>query len=128
MLMIKYREQINYVIAGILTTLVSIGSYNLFRVWIDHYLICVILAWIIAVTFAYITNRKFVFRSKESNIPKEMSKFFGMRISTLGIEMLFMFTLVSILLINDRLANILVQFIIVVLNYVFSKFIVFKNK
>ena len=61
----KYKEIINYIIVGVLTTLVSIGSYFLFRFVIKNYIILSILSWIFAVTFAYFTNRAFVFESKE---------------------------------------------------------------
>ena len=126
----KYRELINYLVAGALTTLVSIGSYNIFRIWISAegmgYLICVVLSWFVAVSFAYVLNRKFVFESKEPNILQEMSKFFGARSSTLGIEMLLMLLLVGLFMVNDRIAKVLVQLVILTLNYLFSKFLVFK--
>ncbi len=125
----KYKEIINYLIVGGLTTVVSLLSYYLFRVFISNYQICTVLSWICAVLFAYITNRIFVFESKNKNIIKEMSKFFSARILTLLFEMLFMFITVSLIHINDRIAKLVVQVFIVIFNYIISKFIVFtKNK
>ena len=75
----KNKEIINYLIVGGLTTLVSIGSYALFRVFISNYMVCTVLSWIAAVLFAYITNRVFVFESKDKNVLAEFVKFVSCR-------------------------------------------------
>jgi len=137
----KHKEIINYLIVGSFTTLISIGSYNLFRVWIEDkkfykilgfyfegYIICTVLSWIVAVSFAYFANRKLVFESNEKNIVKEMSQFFMARLLSLGSEIVIMKLLVNIMSINDRISKIVVQFIILILNYIFSKIFVFKKK
>ena len=124
----RLKETINYLIVGGLTTVVSIVSYNIFRFFIENITICTILSWICAVLFAYITNRIFVFNSKEKNIIKEIVSFTASRIFSLIVEIIVMFILTSIFKINDRIAKIIVQFIIVVLNYVTSKIFVFKKK
>ena len=124
----KNKEIINYLIVGGLTTLVSIGSYALFRVFISNYMVCTVLSWIAAVLFAYITNRVFVFESKDKNVLAEFVKFVSCRLLTLGSEILVMFILVNVLKLNDMISKVLVQFIIVVLNYVLSKILVFRNK
>lgn len=124
----KYKEIVDYIIIGVCTTIVSIVSYYLFRIVISNYLVCTILSWIVSVTFAYITNRSIVFHSKEKNIIKEFIVFVGSRILSLLLEMLFMFILVDLVNVGDRLSKILVQFIIIVLNYIFSKIFVFKRK
>lgn len=127
----KYKEVINYVIVGGLTTVVSLGSYyicvltflnphNSFQLQIAN-----IISWICAVAFAYVTNRKFVFESKNNRI-SEMIKFAGARVTTLLVDMISMAIFVSILGINDKISKIMVQFIVFVLNYVFSKFFVFR--
>ena len=123
----KNKEIINYIIVGVLTTFVSIGSYWLFRFIIKNYVILSIISWILAVTFAYVTNRKYVFESKEPNILQEVTKFFGSRLFTLGVEVTLMVLFVSVLKINDMVSKILLQIIILILNYVFSKVFVFKN-
>ena len=124
----KYEEVINYLIFGFLTTVVSIASYALFtRMFqIDVY-ISNILSWIAAVTFAFVTNRIYVFKSANKDLFKEAFKFYTSRITTLVIEIIIMYILVSMLHINDMVSKIIVQFIVIILNYVCSKIFVFKN-
>lgn len=124
----KAKEIVNYLIVGFLTTVVSIVSYYIFRLFISNYLVCTILSWILAVSFAYVTNRIFVFHSENSNIIKEFISFVGARVLSLLIEIAFMFIMVDLISINDRVAKIIVQFIIIVVNYIFSKIFVFKRK
>lgn len=124
---LKNKEIINYVIVGVLTTLVSIGSYWLFRFVIKNYVILSIISWILAVSFAYITNRIYVFESKNKKVAEEITKFFGSRLVTLGIEVILMILFVSVLSINDMISKIMLQIIILILNYVFSKVFVFKK-
>lgn len=126
-LYLKYKEIINYVIVGALTTLVSIGSYWLLRFIIKDYIVLSVLSWIIAVLFAYVTNRIFVFESKGNNIQVEFIKFIGCRLTTLGIEVLLMILFVSVFKINDMVSKIILQVVVLVLNYVFSKLFVFKG-
>lgn len=121
----KYKEIIDYVIVGVLTTIVSIASYWVLRFIIDGYMINTIISWICAVLFAYFANRKYVFRSKSDNILDEFSKFVGCRLLTLGMEIVLMYGFVSLFKINDMIAKIILQVIILILNYVFSKFFVF---
>ena len=122
----KYDEIIRYIIAGILTTIVSIASYNLLRNINIDYKICTILSWILAVIFAYFINKLFVFKSQKNNI-KEFINFILARLLSLFIEFIFMMIMVDFININDRIAKLIVQFIVLVLNYVFSKFFVFKK-
>ena len=123
----KYKEIINYIIVGGCTTIVSIASYFLFRLIISNYLVCTILSWIVAVIFAYFTNRIFVFNSKNKNIFLELIKFVFARVLSLLSELLVMFILVDLVNIDDKISKIIVQFIVLVLNYVFSKVFVFKK-
>lgn len=124
----KYKEIINYLIAGVLATIVSLASYYLFRVFISNYKICTILSWIVTIIFAYFTNKIFVFESKGESVLVEFSKFVSARIATLLFEMAFMIITVELIHINDRIAKIIVQFFIIVLNYILSKLFVFKKK
>lgn len=130
----KYREIIMYLIFGVLTTIVSIGSYFIFtHTFLDAYdsiqlQIANILAWIISVCFAYITNRKYVFDSKNEHVLKEISSFFSSRILTLLIDMTLMALLVSLLNYNDTIAKVIVQIIVIIGNYILSKLIVFKKE
>ena len=132
----KYKEIVNYLIIGVLTTIVSLVSFYLIRIFvftsdsqIDIQLANVI-SWILAVLFAFVTNKKYVFESKSTGYQKflEMIKFYVSRLTTLGVEMFVMWLLTSPLKVDDMISKIIVQFIIVILNYVFSKLFVFKKK
>ena len=126
----KYKEIINYLIAGVLTTIISILSYELFKnIFHIHYLISNVLSWIVAVIFAYYINRIFVFNSKTKSKEKlkEFINFIACRIATLVIETLVMYLMVDIIKLNSDIAKIIAQFITIVLNYIFSKFLTFKK-
>lgn len=128
----KYEEIINYIIIGGGTTLVSLLSYYISVLFLDpnnafQLQIANIISWVLSVTFAYFANRKVVFKSKENNKVIEGSKFFISRLSTLIIDMATMFTLVTIFSFNDKISKIIVQFIVLTLNYIFSKIFVFKR-
>ena len=131
---LNYREIIAYLIVGVLTTIVGLGTYYLATItFLDpknpvELQIANIISWVFAVAFAYFTNRKYVFESKEQNKLKEGSKFILSRLTTLGLDMLTMFIMVSVLNINDRISKLVSQFIVIVGNYVISKFFVFKKK
>ncbi|MBQ3421128.1 MAG: GtrA family protein [Romboutsia sp.] len=130
---IKNKEIINYLIVGVLTTLVSLITYYILTITILNpnneieLQIANIISWIFAVIFAYITNRKMVFESKDKNITTEFTKFVSSRISTLLIEMFLMFILVSVLHFNDKIMKIIAQIIVIILNYIFSKLFVFTG-
>lgn len=130
----KYKEIISYVLVGGFTTLVSLVSYYAcVLTFLDasnpiQLQIANIISWICAVTFAYITNRKYVFESNNQNKIREAMKFVGARLTTLVIDMASMALMVSALSINDKIAKIIVQFIVFALNYIFSKFFVFVKE
>ena len=126
------KEIILYLIFGVLTTLVSLVTYYLCTVTILNpnnaieIQIANIISWILSVTFAFFTNRKYVFKSKE-NIKKEGIKFYISRISSLLIDVIIMFIFVTILKLNDKIIKLINQAIIIVFNYVASKLFVFKK-
>ncbi len=126
----KYEEIINYLIAGGLTTVVSISSYALFsKLLCINYIISTILSFVLAVIFAYFVNKKFVFKSITNNLNElliEMYQFIKYRLISLGIDVLLMILMVSVLNIDDLISKIIVQVIIVILNYFFSKIFIFK--
>lgn len=130
----KYEELINYLIIGILTTVVSLATYYLLTLTVLNasnaiYLqISNIIAWLASVTFAYFTNRKFVFKVQNKSNIREGINFYLSRISTLLIDMLIMYIFVSLLKFDNRIMKLITQIVIIILNYVLSKFIVFKNK
>ena len=133
----KYREIINYLIFGVLTTIVNIGTkFALLFTIFDaknavELQLAIIISWILAVLFAYITNRKFVFESKNKNKIKELISFFSARIATLLLEMFIMWFFITLLKLNSDIYviifTILTQILVVVGNYILSKIFVFKK-
>lgn len=129
----KYGEIIRYLIIGVLTTIISLVVYYSLTYTILNpnkaleLQIANVISWIISVTFAYFTNRQFVFQKKDKYNLKEMISFYLSRIGTLLIDMFLMYLLVSIFKFNDKIIKVLVQVIVIILNYIFSKFIVFKK-
>ncbi len=130
----KYKEIINYLIVGVLTTVVSLGVYYVcVLTFLDpnqaiQLQAANVISWIAAVTFAYFTNRKFVFESKNPDMLKEASAFVGARVATLLMDMLCMFIMVTCMGLNDKIAKLVVQVIVTVANYIFSKIFVFRKK
>ena len=134
----KYEEIVNYLIFGVLTTVVSLATkYLLLFTILDaknsiQLQIAVIVSWITACTFAYVTNRIWVFKSKSKNILKEAISFFAARLATLGLEMLIMFVFVTVLGLNSNLWvivwTLVSKVIIIIGNYVLSKLLVFKKE
>ncbi len=131
---LKYKEIINYLIFGVLATIISLVTYyvcvytilnpeNAVQLQIAN-----MISWIASVIFAYFTNRKFVFESKEKNKLKEASKFVTARIVTLLIDMLVMFLGVTILKLNDKFIKVISQIVVIVSNYLLSKIIVFNGR
>ena len=131
-LFIKYQEIISYLIFGVLTTVISLATYYLLVYTIldpnkgFELQIANIISWIAAVTFAYFTNRKYVFKSNKEKRLKEAFNFYLSRLSTLLIDMFLMWLLVTKLSFNDKVIKMIVQIVVIVLNYVFSKFLVFE--
>ena len=134
----KNKEIINYLIVGAMTTLVSlVVKYALLFTILKaedgiQLQIAVVTSWIVAVLFAYFTNRKFVFESKEKNIGKEMTKFISTRIITLIMESAILWFFITFLKMNSDIEvviwTIIAQVIIIIANYVFSKIFVFNKK
>ena len=130
----KYKEIINYLIAGVLATLVSLAVYyGCVLTFLNpddpiQLQIANILSWIIAVIFAYFTNRKFVFESKEKNKIKEFTKFTGSRVLTLLLDMFTMWLGVTIIGASDKIVKIISQVLVIVGNYLISKLFVFKKE
>ncbi len=127
--MIKFdRELVLYVVFGAFTFFVNIAVYFLFEDVLGvNYLISNIIAWFFSVLFAYITNRIWVFESKSPDILKEMALFFGGRIFSGVVDTALMYLFIDVMMIGDTISKIVVQIIVIVLNYIFSKLIVFKD-
>lgn len=153
------REIITYIIFGVLTTAVNLVTFYIFKkIFIligwegvfnkllgsagwdkalellgsgTDYLDATVIAWTVAVIFAFVTNKLIVFESKSwkpAVAGKEFVGFIGARLFSLLVELVFMFVMVTLLKWNDFVAKFIVQVIVVILNYVFSKLLIFKNK
>lgn len=142
----KHRELITYVIAGGLTTLVNLATFKIFNIILgdSKYLISNIIAWVAGVIFAYVINKLWVFESKSwkiNIISKEIPEFVGARLFSLIVEegglwilvdMLkfdkYSFDLFGFTIDGKLISKIVLAVIVVILNYLFSKLVVFKNK
>ena len=127
----KYRKHIiSYLVFGIITTLVSWGSFWIMRKYIPmlNENIANIISIILAVIVAYVTNRKYVFSSTEKNIVKEFVAFCSGRAVTMIFETITFWLFATILGINEMLVKVGVSIIVVILNYIISKIFVFKNR
>ena len=116
-----------YLIFGVFTTLVNIFLFFSFvSLFKFNYLFANVLAWFFSVVFAYITNRVWVFESKNDKILIEFSLFLGSRMFSGLLDTLLMFILVSILYFDDMVSKILVGIIVVIINYLLSRDVIFK--
>ncbi len=139
-LYLKYREVIMYLIFGGLTTLVNFIVFAALRYFGVALLLTNIAAWICAVLFAYITNKKWVFRSHTADnreLFREIVSFYGARIFSLLVELALFWLWTDIILISNPEMNttlyeycvkLIIQVIVIVLNYIFSKFFIFTKK
>lgn len=128
----KYEELLKYLFIGGCTTVVSLASYFVFaNVTEMHYQAANVLSWVLAVAFAYVTNKTFVFRSKYDGVKNtllELGSFVSFRIASLAAEIISMYFFVHICKMDDNIVKLMNQVIVTVLNYVFSKFFIFQDK
>ena len=138
-LMTKYRELIVYLIVGVLTTVVSWAAYGVSKFFLDvensafQMQVAVIIRWVAGVLFAYVTNRKYVFMSKNPKILKEFISFTASRVITLLTDMIIMWILPPVLYgwkvpYADWVATFISAVVVTILNYIFSKLMVFRKK
>lgn len=139
----KYRELLLYLIFGVATTVVSLASYKLFLLLLGErlYLVSNALAWVLAVLFAFVVNKQWVFCSRvwdAKTLGAELPKFVGARILSLGIEELGLYLLIDVCGMGSYVfdfaivrfsgamfAKLLLSVIVVLLNYGFSKCFIF---
>ena len=144
-LLYKYKELITYVIFGGLTTLVNFVAFYVVTQILGEelYLLNNAIAWVVSVVFAYVTNKLFVFESKSWNlklVAKESVEFVGARIFSFLIEEGGMLLFVSVLgfgeisfnifgftITGQLIAKLILAVVVVIMNYFFSKFIIFRN-
>ena len=124
-------EMIAYLFAGVATTVVNYVAYFLATrvaglgvmggTWV---------AWVIAVAFGYVVNKAFVFHTHCANalaLLREAVGFFAMRLVSLGMETLLMYLTVTVLGLNDLVMKLIVNIVVIILNYVFSKLVIFRK-
>lgn len=134
----KYEEAVNYLFFGVLAFLVNMAAYAA-AAWVLHadndkvvlVLISTAFAWVVAVLFAYWTNRTFVFKSKITDMAgvwKEFLSFVSARIVTGVMELVIMYVMVDLANIDDMISKLVCNVVVIISNYIFSKLWVFKKK
>ena len=128
----KYQEVISYLFFGVLTTVVNYIIYFSLNAVLgeDLYLFNNVVSWAGAVIFAFVVNKLFVFKKKSKNsaeLIKEMTSFALARLASLGIEEIILFIGMSLLKLNGTIVKLAAQMIVVILNYFFSKFFIFRK-
>ena len=125
-------ETISYIIFGVFTTIINIAVFGLCdKVLHWNWLISNSLAWLLAVIFAFITNKLFVFKSKSFDSATfwwELLTFFGARLLSLGVDTLGMWLLLDICKVESLTSKLIVNVLVIIINYVLSKLIIFKKK
>ena len=128
----KYAELIMYIIVGVCTMIVSLVSYFIMANTLQMYdQAANIISWVLAVAFAYVTNKKYVFKSPYTSVQattKELVSFVSSRVASLLVEILSMFFFVQVCQIDDNIVKLMNQVLVTVLNYIFSKFWVFRKE
>ena len=124
----KYQEIVNYLIVGVLTTIVSWLAYAVCKIFLDvensyvQMQVAVFIRWVVGVAFAYFTNRKYVFKSKNPNMVKEAFHFTTSRLVTYFMDAFIMWLFPGVLGINDWISTFISAVLVTVTNYIFSKF------
>lgn len=130
-LIVKYWDVITYLVFGVLTTVVNylvyLPVYNLLGL---SAAISNAIAWVVAVAFAYLTNKPFVFRSHDwsaKTVIPELTKFVSCRLASGAVETLILLVTVDILHWNGNIWKLVTSVLVVILNYIGSKLVVFKK-
>ena len=123
------KETFLYLIFGILTTIINIVSFFLFNKLFSYKLSNTI-AFILAIVFAYVTNKVYVFESKKeekTEIIKEFIFFIGSRLFTFVLDMILMVLFIEALFMNVLISKIIANIFVIILNYILSKKLIFKK-
>lgn len=127
----KYGDILRYLIIGGVTTLIDLAAFALLETTGMNYLVAKSIAWVLAVAFAFWGNKQIVFRTETRDargVAKEAGSFLAMRLITLGISLGFMYIAVDLLGWNENLSNLICNIVVIILNYILSKLIVFRKK
>lgn len=131
-LLIKYKSFIMYAVFGVLTTVINMASYYvLYNTLSWSNLASTALAWLIAVIFAFITNKKWVFDSQSMEakvLLYVLFSFFLCRIATGAFDMVVMYVAVDVMHANEMFWKLTANVLVILLNFVASKLIIFKKK
>ena len=122
------KEMFFYLLFGGLTTLVNIISFYFLDIAGFSTAFSTAIAWIISVVFAFVTNKLYVFEISEKKLLKQMLSFFACRIFTGVIDLLIMLIFVDLIHFNSMFIKICSNVIVIVLNYIFIKFLIFKKE
>ncbi len=127
----QYKQMILYVFFGVCTTLVNLASYYVFsRVFGFGTVASTLSAWCTAVLFAYITNRKLVFRSQNTKVKAvltEFAFFVGCRLLTGILDLLIMYIFVDRIGVNDLLMKMISNLLVMLGNYIASRLLIFRK-
>lgn len=127
----KYRDVLLYLVFGVLTTAINILAYHLcYQIFKIDNITSTIIAWVVAVVFAFVTNKLFVFEStaRRGKAIIEAANFFACRIGTGIIEVGVMYLFVDVLTFNGTIMKLITNVIVIIVNYIASKLLVFKKK
>ena len=128
----KHRELVSYVFWGVMTTVVNYVSYFLLTEGLHiYYLTSNVIAWAVSVLFAYFVNKLYVFQSRDwawRVALRELWQMVASRLFSLGLEMAIMWFFVDTMHFNHLIVKLAANVVVVVVNYVLSKFIIFKKK
>ena len=131
-LVIKYWDIVSYLFFGVCTTIVNYLIYiPCYNFWGMSATVSNMIAWVVAVAFAYLTNKPFVFKSHDwsaKTVVPELTKFIGCRIGSGAAETLILFLAVDLLGWNGNIWKLVTQVMVVILNYIGSKLLVFRKK
>ena len=120
-------EVFRYLFFGVCSMFLNFGCFRL-CVMVMHYQAANLISWIITVLFVFLTNKFWVFKSEAKDTWKhELLRFTGARIATLIMEVLLMALFIEMLLWNEMFAKIIVQIDVVIMNYILSKYLVFRK-
>lgn len=127
----KYKAIIRYGIFGVLTTLINIVVYEAFYRYAGwSNVVSNIVAWVAAVLFAFVTNKLWVFESKTTEkkaLMFEIASFFGCRLATGVLDLAIMYVAVDEMALNSTLMKCISNVIVIIVNYIASKLLIFKN-
>lgn len=127
----KYKEGLLYLFFGACSTFINIFTFFICRQFKLSIYVSNIIAWIVAVIFAFITNKLIVFGSKNMDkkvVIKETVGFFIARVISLGIDMGLIHLMIDVMKIHEIISKVISNIVVIIVNYLFSKLFIFKKE